>query len=581
MLHKSALWSKFLARPAWTLSLAFILLLAAGLRLYALDTYPQRFNQDEMAQGYNGWSLWQTGRDYWGYFLPVFFRNFGDWVPPLANYVTAPFVGILGLSEFSTRLPVALFGIAMVWLVALLGRRWFGWQTGLLAALFLATEPWHLNYSRIAFQASYVPFFTTAALYAFTRAIQSLTAPVQSVSNNTAEDSAGLFGVAKINTRQAGWWLVLSGFLFALLTATYPTMKLQTPLLMGACLIATPLLWQRQNWRLTIVWSGTFLVAVSPLMIAQLTNWEAVQSRYTQNSIFQEDGWIFKIPAQYLNHYNPLNLFFRGFQEGVGVRPAQVGELFWLEGFLWLVAAFDLFWPGRWAAHKGFNLPLLVAIWLLTWPIAASLTLLEHTHEIRSYNFLPLPELLAGYGAVVGWRELKRFACGWRYTLAIGGLIIFGGFNWLFLSYFFGPPLLQTNIPAADLPYNIGLSQALAKMQPYRGPCDQLWLDSDNQGYVSYLFLTHYPPTNFQQYSLAQNYFVDRAISFDNVYFVQPDDPRVAPGGATPKCRGKDKRVIWVTRQPLPTQTESWQTLAQTYNTRGLPVWYILMANIR
>ena len=578
MLNKFANRPKFPAHLVWTLSLVSILLVAAGLRLYALDSYPQRFNQDEMVAGYDGWSLWQTGRDHWGYVFPVFFRTFGDWVPPLANYITAPFVGVLGLSEFNTRLPSALFGIATVWLVALLGRRWFGRQAGLWAALLLATEPWHLNYSRIAFPASYVPFFTTATLYAFTRASQILVESEQPAANTTKTKGWGGFSdTAKINTRKASWWLVLSGLSFALLTATYPTLKLQTPLLMGACLIAAPVLWQRRNWRLAMLWSGTFLVTVSPLIIAQLTNWEAIQSRYNQYSIFQKNNWFFKIPAQYLNHYNPLNLFFKGFQEGVSVRPAQVGELFWLEGFLWLAAAHGLFWPNRWAAPRGFHLPVLVGVWFITWPIAASLTILDHTHEIRSYNFLPLPELLAGYGAVVCWRELKRFARGWRYSLATGGLVVFLSFNWLFLGYFFGPPLLETNTPAQDLPYNIGLAEALAKMQPYRGPCDQLWLDSDNQGYISYLFLTHYPPTRFQQYSLAQNYSVDSAIRFDNIYFVQPDDPKVSPGGATLPCRGKDTRVVWITHQP-PTATGSWQTLAQTYNTRGSPVWYILTA---
>ena len=56
----------------WLLLLG-ILLLASALRLYALDTYPQRFNQDEMILGYDAWSIWNTGHDHHGALFPIFF----------------------------------------------------------------------------------------------------------------------------------------------------------------------------------------------------------------------------------------------------------------------------------------------------------------------------------------------------------------------------------------------------------------------------------------------------------------------------------------------------------------------------
>src|SRR5256885_2192534 len=90
------------------LPLLGILLLASVLQLYALDVYPQRFTQDTIVLGYDAWSIWTTGHDHYGAFFPVFFRTFDDYNPPVANYVVAPFVGILGLSEASTRLPFAL-----------------------------------------------------------------------------------------------------------------------------------------------------------------------------------------------------------------------------------------------------------------------------------------------------------------------------------------------------------------------------------------------------------------------------------------------------------------------------------------
>ncbi len=160
-----------------------------------------------MTQGYDAWSIWRTGHDQHGALLPLLFRNFNDYVPPVANYVTAPFVGLFGLDETTTRLPVALLGVATVVLAGLLGRLWFGEIAGLATALLLAFEPWHVNYSRIAFPASVVPFFTVAALYTYTRGI----APFE--------------GDPPLRSRRSLGWLAASAAAFGLLFATYPTIE--------------------------------------------------------------------------------------------------------------------------------------------------------------------------------------------------------------------------------------------------------------------------------------------------------------------------------------------------------------------
>src|SRR5205814_7720420 len=213
------------------LPLLGILLLASVLRLYALDAYPQRFDPDSMLLGYDAWSIWTTGHDHHGAFFPIFFQSFAtpsstrtlpnDYDPPVSRYIAAPFVGILGLSELSTRLPFALMGIATVFLVALLGRRWFNATAGLLAALLLTIDPWHINYSRIAHPGSYMPFFTVMALYCFTRGTSSFA---------TTRKPRQL--------RRAFLWLMGSAPSFALLTGTYKIMMLQAPISLSVCALA-------------------------------------------------------------------------------------------------------------------------------------------------------------------------------------------------------------------------------------------------------------------------------------------------------------------------------------------------------
>src|SRR5205807_2405702 len=147
--------------------LVLILALAAAIRLYRLGDYPQHFDQDEAMIAYDAWSLWQTGADQHGEILPTHFRAFNEYLPGLAQYIVAPFVGLLGLNEANARLPFALMGIATVGLTALIGKQWFGMRVGLLAGLLLAIDPWHVNFSRLALTNSTVPFFVALSIYTY------------------------------------------------------------------------------------------------------------------------------------------------------------------------------------------------------------------------------------------------------------------------------------------------------------------------------------------------------------------------------------------------------------------------------
>src|SRR4051812_15291495 len=109
----------------FTILLAAIVLLAAFYRLYRLDAYPVHFDNDESVLAYDAWSIWQTGADHHGVVMPNHFRTFNEYIPGLAQYITAPFVGLLGLNESAARLPFSLMGIATVFLTALIGRKWF------------------------------------------------------------------------------------------------------------------------------------------------------------------------------------------------------------------------------------------------------------------------------------------------------------------------------------------------------------------------------------------------------------------------------------------------------------------------
>src|ERR687884_248633 len=97
-----------------TIFLIGIIFVAAILRLYQLGSIPISPDWDEAALGYNAYSIYHTGRDEYGKFLPVVLRSFDDYKPALYTYFIIPFLPVLDLTVATVRLPSVLFGILTV-----------------------------------------------------------------------------------------------------------------------------------------------------------------------------------------------------------------------------------------------------------------------------------------------------------------------------------------------------------------------------------------------------------------------------------------------------------------------------------
>ena len=159
-------------------TLIFILLVALVLRFYQLGTNPPSLTWDEVAWGYNAYSLGLDGRDEFGAILPYsYLESFGDFKPPLYAYLGIIPVALFGLNEFATRFPSAFFGVLSVLVAYLLTKiifhksqysNYYAWTT----AALLAISPWHIMLSRAAFEANVASFLLISGVWLFLEAVQ-------------------------------------------------------------------------------------------------------------------------------------------------------------------------------------------------------------------------------------------------------------------------------------------------------------------------------------------------------------------------------------------------------------------------
>lgn len=164
--------------------LIIIISLATFLRFYDLGNNPPSLYWDEASIGYNAYSILKTGADEYGNFMPLSFRSFDDYKPPLYVYLTVPSIALFGLNEFAIRFPSALFGVLTVFITYFLVREFFQNKNinlkyrkviidvPLLSAFLLAISPWHLQFSRPAFEANVGLFFILTGLLFFFKGLK-------------------------------------------------------------------------------------------------------------------------------------------------------------------------------------------------------------------------------------------------------------------------------------------------------------------------------------------------------------------------------------------------------------------------
>lgn len=370
----------------WAL-LTLIVIAAAVVRLYDLENNPAGLYCDEAANGYNAHAIGTAGIDEHGEPHPLFVWSFFGYKNPVYIYSALLPVQWFGLDAFSTRLPAALYGIVGVLGVFFVGRAVVSAWAGLFAAFFLAFSPWHIHFSRIAFDM-------TAFAALFTLGFLSLL----------------YYGKGRRT-------LPLAMLFFVLCLYTYQVAALFVPVfLIGFSLIEFRSLLRR--WKETLLALLAIAAVVAPGVKFYSDNRAEGQQYFLQTTILAEDKPIGSLLSEFAANYQTFFSSAFLFEEGDPVLRHSVrnrGELLALSSGSPLPTPYRYlsFWLLLLGAiaclRRTDRASKLVLVWIALYPVGPSL-LNEIPTASRSFVGVPAFALLFGIGLAALLSAVKRVA---------------------------------------------------------------------------------------------------------------------------------------------------------------------------
>lgn len=213
------------------------------LRFYKLSDVPFGLHVDEVAMGYDAFSLSQYGvaRDLTPW--PVYLTNFGGGQNVLSVYLTAAFTKILGPGTITIRLAGILFSAVTVVCGTLLVKERFGKKVALLGATFLVIMPYFINQSRFGLESYLLTGASTAAIH---------------------------FVILAVKRQKLGWF-ALAGFLLGLSLYTY-AISYAVSCLFVLGLVIYLLYTRKVTWRQLVVMGTVLFVIAFPLIAFVVIN---------------------------------------------------------------------------------------------------------------------------------------------------------------------------------------------------------------------------------------------------------------------------------------------------------------------
>ncbi len=482
-----------------TVLLIVIFLLAFFLRFNELGVIPNGLAQDETSLGYNAYSLLQTGKDEYGKPWPTTFKAFGEYKLPGYIYLTMPSISVLGTTPLAVRLPSALFGFLTVviffFLIKTLTKNYW---LSLIATLLLAINPWHIHFSRAAFEVVPALFFLLMGAYLFFQFIE----------------------------RKHCFFVILSSCFFVLSLYTYNTCRILAPFifLMFFSFYRQKISFKKIGLWISLipaailllpfvhdVFFGTGYSSVQGTLLYSSAPIQAQQQEFREYAFAQNPylsllfgRWVqnsFEYIRHIIAYFSPTFFFVSGSDHGNhGI--GNVGMFYFFE-FITVLAGLAAYSKRqqRWLT--------LLLCWGAGVILVAAFTR-EAPHGTRGFFLIPTIIALSAYGLSVIVSLLRKMSLPLRVGIITVGVLFIGiNVTYYFTSYYGRFPLL----------YAKSWRSQDSELVDYLRKREQLYdrIIFDEKTNIIYTSLVYYLPYDPQRFQTEVIRYPDDSEGFSKV----------------------------------------------------------------
>lgn len=450
--------------------LLLIVLLSIVLRFYKLDQIPPSLSWDEAANGYNAYTIANWGRDEWGKSFPLTFKSFEDDKHPVHIYFTALSVRLFGLSEFSTRLPSALFGVLNVIIVFFLAGIIFDSSlVGLIASLFLAISPYNIQFSRFNHEANFALFFFMLGFLLFLKGIRNKATilPWGFLS----------FGVS--------------------LLSYHPSIVVVPPLILLSIIFFSKDLLKIKKHFFVGLLSLSFVIClfiIDPALLGGarikqtfLSHDKIIKTQFYQKTNNELLGMMEVTFNQYLWHFDPKYLFISG-SSNYKFSIQTVGQFYKSDAPFLLIGLIGLI-GGLFSRVSRKRELLILLAWAILSPLPSSLVE-EAPHAARACFQMGSWILISAYGFYL-CIKLARGNIMKITTMAVGLTVIF----WLFKIYIIDFYTVYPKKHGIDWQY--GMKQIVEYVKTNNGYVQVFTTDIRFQPYIFFLYFLKTPLSEY------------------------------------------------------------------------------------
>ena len=517
-------------------TIATIVILAVVFRFFQLGNLPPSPYWEEVALGYDAYSILKTGKDHHGNWLPVVaFESFGDWKPGFYIYTVVPSIFIFGLNTFAIRFPSAVAGLAIVIGSGILANQLFlekrpsklpnekssHWLP-YLVILVAAVEPWGIIFSRAAWEANLA---TALVLWSIIFVFK------QTHSTNKYIPS----------------YLITAAIGTVLAMYTYHAARIAAPMMVGAAFLFTELeqlsVWSKlktrsKRLRFLLVPTLTFLLLLSPLLINMTSN--TVTNRFTTTSIFSDLDVIIQsnqlkelsgnsflsrivyhryllfgkeIISNFGKHFDLGYLFLHG-DTNPRHSVQYFGQLYPLSLVLLIIGLSTLVYRHRRQA-------VLFIFWFI-FGLFASTLVVGSPHAVRSLVVFPFFAIIIGLGLHRSIDWLSRISKPKQLIFTSIFSVIFVaqiGVFWLYYSQVYPAVFAQE--------WQYGYKEMIATVNQLAiaYPDEQIYITREQgRPAMYYWFYSQIDPTLVQSYELTSSKDQSEFLQFGRFHFIDSAD---------------------------------------------------------